>query len=378
MGYEKGITAKWRNMVLHGEYPEEMPGGPRSKETASGGTPNHELLARMARLTWALEKGTPDQQEEELAGLVRFYDNQIENGFMTRGQANEQLSPSHSQWWITAALGLRWIAWERKEQFPEVSRQLMFVTGRWLCHHHALCRLFATPDGIVVPGARSWPGEGGEGFYGKCKVRDELYKAVETGRVRKIWDPERNLDMLGLVFADRLLKAGDDLGGAKGATEVPKLRWPISVRRNGNDFTAWLTSIDNALGLRVQRLARWQGGKESYGFDDAVEDAWEGVEARVIGLRSERGDGDGAGFPGLIAAMREVAERRPASRAELTALTDRLEGLGEAGTPEAEEIVAALRELAERRPAARADLLSFADRLERLRGRPERPERPEM
>lgn len=376
MGYEKGITARWRDMVLHGEYPDRIPGGPRSPDSPAGGTPNHELLARMARLTWALEKGTPEQQEEELAGVVRFYDNQIANGFMTRGQANEQLSPSHSQWWITAALGLRWVAWERKEQFPEASRQLMWVTGRWLRHHHALCRLFATPDGIVVPGARAWPGEGGDGFYGKSKVRDELYKAIESGKVRKLWDPERNLDMLGLVFADKLLKAGDDLGGAKGATELPKLRWPISVRRNGNNFTAWLTSIDNTLGLRVQRLARWQDGKESYGFDDAVEDAWEGIDPKVIGLRWERGDGDGAGLSGLIAEMREVAERRPASRAELNALAGRLEGLGEPEAPEAAEIVAGLRALAERRPAARADLLSFAERLERLRQRPERPGRP--
>lgn len=382
MGYEKGITAKWRDMVLKGEYPERIPGGPRGPDSPSGGTPNHELLARMARLTWALDKGTPEQQQEELAGVVRFYDNQIEGGFMTRGQANEQLSPSHSQWWVTTALGLRWVAWERSEKFPEASRQLLFVTGRWLRHHHALCRLFATPDGIVVPGARAWPGEGGDGFYGKCKVRDELYKAVETGKVRKIWDPERNLDMLGLVFADKLLKAGDDLGGAKGATELPKLRWPISVRRNGKDFTAWLTSIDNALGLRVQRLACWKGGKESYGFDDAVEDTLEeidgiqGIQAMVIGLRAARGDGDGSGLPGLLAAMREVAERRPASRTELNGLADRLEVIGEPGSPEAEEIVAALRELAERRPAAKADLLSFATRLEQLRGKPDRPERP--
>lgn len=376
MGYEKGITARWRDMVLKGEYPDRIPGGPRGPDSPSGGTPNHELLARTARLTWALEKGTPEQQQEELEGVVRFYDNQIGGGFMTRGQANEQLSPSHSQWWITAALGLRWVAWTRSEQFPEASRQLLFVTGRWLRHHHALCRLFATPDGIVVPGARAWPGEGGEGFYGKSKVRDELYKAIETGKVRKIWDPEKNLDMLGLVFADKLLKAGDDLGGAKDATELPKLRWPISVRRDGKNFTAWLTSIDNALGLRVQRLARWQDGKESYGFDDAAEEVWEGIEPKVIGLRGGRGDGDGAGLPGLLAAMREVAERRPASRSELNALADRLEILGEPGSPEAEEIVAALRELAGRRPAARAELLSFATRLEELKGRPGRPERP--
>ena len=370
MGYEKGITRRWSDMVLKGEYLPNIPGGPRSPDSPSGGTPNHELLARMARLTWALEKGTPEQQTEELDGVVRFYDNQIEGGFMTRGNANEQFSPSHSQWWITAALGLRWLGWELREKRPDVSEKLLAITGRWLRHHHALCRLFATKKGIVAPGARSWPQpEPGSDkpYYGKCKVRDELYLAIESGKVRKLWDPD-NLDMLGLIFADRLLKAGDDLGGAKEAAELPKLRWPISYRRQGSDFTAWLTTLGDVDTLKVQRLATWKGGEESYGFDDAVEEAWEGTEPRILGEKATGGidkviGESSTGLPALIASLRDVADRRKAARPELLELIGRLEAPG----ADLEDIGAALRDLADRRPAARPELLDLADRLERFR-----------
>jgi hypothetical protein len=372
MGYEKGITRKWRDMVLDNDYPPAIPGGPKGPDSAAGGTPNHELLARLARLTWALEKGTAEQQAEELAGVVQFYDNQITGGFMTRGNANEQLSPSHSQWWLTAALGLRWLGWKLRDSRPDVSKQLLAVTGRWLGHHHALCRLFATNDGIVVPGARAWPRpEPGSDkpYYGKCKQRDVLYDAVETGRVKKLW-PSDNLDMLGLIFADRLLQAGDDLGGAKKAQELPKLRWPMSYRRLDGNFTAWLTSIDGNAGLEVQRLATWRGGQDSYGFNDAVEDAWEGTEARAVGEKATGGiteesgsSGNLTGLPALVAGLRDVADRRKAARGELLEIAARLETPGAA----LEEIGAALRDLAERRPAARAEILDLADRLERFR-----------
>ncbi len=369
MGYEKGITRKWSDMVLKNEYLPTIPGGPKSPDTPSGGTPNHELLARLARLTWALEKGTAEQQAEELDGAVRFYDNQVEGGFMTRGNANEQFSPSHSQWWITATLGLRWVGWNLRESRPDVSKKLLAVTGRWLRHHHALCRFFVTKkNGIVAPGSRAWPEpEPGKTVNGKCKLRDELFDAIESGKVKKVWAPA-NLDMLGLFFADKLLQAGDDLGGAKSATEVPKLRWPISYRSKGSDFTSWLTTLGDVKTLRAQRLATWKDGQESYGFDDAVEDVWEGTEAKVIGGKatggaSSAGAGAAASLPALIAGLRDVAARRQASRAELLELAGRLEAPG----ANLEDVGAALRDLAERRPAARAEVLDLAKQLERLR-----------
>lgn len=376
MGYEKGITRRWRDMVLNNDYSPAIPGGPRSPDTAAGGTPNHELLARLARLTWALEKGTAAQQAEELDGVVQFYDNQIEGGFMSRGNATEQLSPSHSQWWLTAALGLRWLGWTNRASRPDLSKKLLDVTGRWLGHHHALCRLFATNDGIVAPGARAWPRPdpaSGKPYYGKCKQRDVLYDSIESGRVKKLW-PSDNLDMLGLIFADRLLKDGDDLGGAKTATELPKLKWPISFRRLDGNFTGWLTTIDGNAGLEAQRLATWRGGQDSYGFDDAVEEVWEGAEARMLGEKATGGSakstggsasagGELTGLPALLAGLRDVADRRKAARGELLEIATRLETPG----ADLEEIGAALRDVADRRPAARAEVLDLADRLERFR-----------
>ena len=315
----------------------------------------------------ALEKGTPAQQAEELDGVVRFYDNQLEIGFMSRGNVTEQLSPSHSQWWLTAALGFRWLGWKLRDSKPDVSQKLLDVTGRWLRHHHALCRLFATRDGIVAPGARAWPRPApgsGSSYYGKCKQRDVLYEAIEAGRVKKLWNPD-NLDMLGLIFADRLLQDGDDLGGARGATELPKLKWPMSYRRQGDNFTAWLTTIEGQAGLTTQRRATWRGGQEVYGFDEDPEEAELATEARLVGDRPGGGGGGEEGIPALAAALRDVAARRPASRAELLALAGRLEA-GEG----LEAIAAALRDLAERRPAARAEALDLAGRLDRFREGP--------
>ena len=247
---------------------------------------------------------------------MQFYNNQIDGGFMTRGNANEQFSPSHSQWWLTAALGLRWVGWERRASNPDLSKKLLDVTGRWLGHHHALCRLFATNDGIVAPGARAWPQpEPGSGkpYYGKCKQRDVLDDSIETGRVKKLW-PSDNLDMLGLIFADRLLKGGDDLGGAKTATDLPKLRWPVSFRRLEGNFTGWLTSIDGNAGLEVQRLATWRGGQDSYGFNDAVEDVWEGTELRLLGEKAGIGGASGTSSGGRKPVGPSGAGRGPARR----------------------------------------------------------------
>jgi hypothetical protein len=94
--------------------------------------------------------------------------------------------------------------------------------------------------------------------------------------------------MLGLIFADKLLHAGDDLGGARKADELPKLRWPVVFRRADGNFTAWMPTIEGNAGLPVQRRATWRGGTDSYGFDDDPEDEWPGTERRVLGERPER------------------------------------------------------------------------------------------
>ena len=142
----------------------------------------------------------------------------------------------------------------------------------------------------------------------------------------------------------------------------------MSYRRQGSDFTAWLTTLGDTGTLRAQRLASWQGGEESYGFDDAVEEVWEGTAPRILGEKAGGGTGriggaSATGLPALIADLRDVADRRKAVRAELQELIAKLETPG----ADLEDIGAALRDLADRRPAARAEVLDLADRLETLR-----------
>lgn len=292
MGYEKAMTLTIVSMLLENKYRSRIPSGPRplkrqlSEDPAYGGTPNHELLARVARVIYSCDQGTSDA-DREIRGLRLFFENQIEHGFMTRGTANEQMSPSHTSWWLTGVLALRW--WLFLAGNLKWWSQL---TGQWLSHHHALCRLFATPENtIVAPGARAWPlpsPDSTKPYYGRSKSRDELYAAIERGNVKRTW-PSTSLDMLALTFANRLLRSGDDLGGAKDAKSLPLLRWPISYQRDDSgNFTGYLTTIEGNSNLTTQRLAVYESGNETYGFDDADERILEGSERKIIGLDERR------------------------------------------------------------------------------------------
>lgn len=298
-GYEKGITRKWLRMVLHNEYPPQIPGFPKDPHKPGRGTPNHQLLAHLARVTWAVKVNTEDEIiQREVDWTIAFFEDQKKNGFMTRGNANEQLSPSHSQWWITAVLGLRWLAYDHRDDEGKPmpgNFMILRLTGWWLKSHHALCRLFATPTNppsIVAPGARAWPRKPDKPYYGKSTLRDQLYTLIETGTYpRKIWDPEKALDMAGMYFAKLLIDSGDKLGNAKEATDrdIPYLRWPIYYMRKKADFVGYLPSIEGA-DLEVQRLAGWVGGREIYGFDDdqltdLVPDQLVGGSRRSVGDR---------------------------------------------------------------------------------------------
>lgn len=281
MGYEKGITRKWLRMVLHGEYPDSIPGFPKTPDTPGRGTPNHQLLAHLARVTWAIEKGNRDRLFAELQWVLIFFGAQRVDGFMSRGNTTEQLSPSHSQWWINGVVGLRWVLLTAKLDkgvLPIARQELLDDISWWLRSHHALCRLFSTPVGIVAPGARAWPFKDiaktnlppYSYSYGRSTLRDELYSAIERGRVRKVWDPEKNLDMAAMYFVNELLSLGDDLGGAKDSTskDLPYLKWPIHYERIGDEFFGWLPDIKGSRGLAVQRFAGWINGKELYGVED--------------------------------------------------------------------------------------------------------------
>lgn len=270
MGYEKGITRKISAMLLDGVYPESTPGGPRSPDSAKGGTPNHELLARVARLIWRSKNSNLRDYRAERDELIYFFDAQHESGFMTRGDANEQLSPSHSSWWITGVLAARLSAWRNR---AHEDLQLLSATQDWLYSHHWLCSHFATPVGIVAPGARAWPDPPeGKTYYGRCQVRDMLYKLITGSPVKRTWAPS-NLDMLGLVFMRELISAGDEVFKSVEALKPrvwrePKLCWPIEQWKGENGFISWMPRVSNTKGLRVQKIAEWSNGKENYGFDN--------------------------------------------------------------------------------------------------------------
>lgn len=320
-GYEKGITSKWLRMVLHNEYPIALPGFPKTPDQPGRSTPNHQLLAHLARVTWAIGNGGSETVlQRELDWAIEFFEHQQINGFMTRAKANEQLSPSHSQWWITGVLGFHWLFSPcRKDSAtaPSVSECILMhrqpgdvvtriarlynLTGWWLRSHHSLCKLFVAPPArrgqaprIICPGARAWPRNPNKKYNGRSSARDELYYAIEQGRIRKTWDPEKSKDMAGLYFADLLLKSGDDLGGAKQATakDVPLLKWPIRYLKTGRYFWAYLDSIEDAGGLETQRFAAYIDDHEAYILDQDFQDRlpiWPTLQGtpKVLGAKAK-------------------------------------------------------------------------------------------
>lgn len=161
MGYEKGITRKWLRMVLHGEYPDTIPGFPKIPDTPGRGTPNHQLLAHLARVTWVLEKDA-SQVQKETNQAIFFFVSQTRDGFMSRGTTTEQLSPSHSQWWINGVIGLRWLLRTKAGEYCQ-EFTLWKCTSEWLRSHHThiptltavlLCAMSYTPPSNVVRSVR--------------------------------------------------------------------------------------------------------------------------------------------------------------------------------------------------------------------------------
>lgn len=283
MGTEKSLSKTLANYLLHDIY-GKCPGEPK-------GTPNHRLLYLVTRTIWKYRANDPSWTSEAQSTIDFLCYPQ----FMATPNANEQLSPSHTQWWLNGVLGLRWWAMETLDRQVNVERdrltlllRLRDTTTVWLGYHHALCKLFSTPTGIVAPGARAWPVNPSDpsslkSYDGRNSQRDKLYKLIETQRWKGNRPKPTSLDDLGLVFALKLLESGDRFSSIREASDLPSLRWPISITRDGAHFSAWLTTIEGNANLRAQRLAIWDG-VESYGFDDAPEPTRAGTR-RIIGAR---------------------------------------------------------------------------------------------
>jgi hypothetical protein len=285
MGYEKAFTIALGNMLLENQWPAKITVLP-----TKGATPNHLLLSHACRVAYCLHD--PATKEAVPAAEVKDATSYlIDQPFMTFKDSCEELTPSHSQWWLTGVLGLRLACLQMPGSGVAGVADLLQATGLWLLWHQSLCKLFETPIGIVAPGARAWPPPGpGKEYKGTNSARDRVYQAIATGSVKKTWNPwNKNLDMVSVTFAKVLLEKHQDLfGGAAKADQVPaKLHWPIAVYRDDHGFTGYLTTIENNLGLRTQRSAAWFDGQPSYGFDDAPDPKtlprWKDAHSSILG-----------------------------------------------------------------------------------------------
>lgn len=298
MGYEKGMTMIAASEILGGKPPgPHIPAGPHGDDSAEGGSVNHEALAHTARVGWAMANRLPGADTTLpicLKAATAFYDYQVKTAFMSRKNAIEQMSPSHSQWHLHAATLLllacrRFLARRGSDVADEVhaaevhaAEDLATLLSTWLGMHHALCRAFAVKVqggkwGIVAPGARAWPHAPGTSmqlYYGRNWTRDTVFSQIEggalpqaAGMARSGW--EKNLDLVA-VAAVQFLKAEflDVASSIRNYSVLPPLAWTISIARRGNDFVASLPTAENASNLPVQRWAVFVDGVESYGVDE--------------------------------------------------------------------------------------------------------------
>lgn len=282
MGYEKSFTTALGNMLLENQWPAKITVLP-----TKGATPNHLLLSHACRVAFCLHDPQTKQAKpaDEVKNATSYL---VDQPFMTRNDSCEELTPSHSQWWLTGVLGLRLACRQMPNSGVAGVNALLKATGQWLLWHQSLCKLFETPIGIVAPGARAWPQ--GPSYKGTNSARDHVYQAIVTRTVKKTWDPwNKNLDMVSVTFAKILLdKYQDDFGGAAQANQVPdKLYWPIEVLRDNQGFAGYLTTIVNNQGLETQRLASWSDGQPGYGFDDAPDPKtlprWKDAHSSILG-----------------------------------------------------------------------------------------------
>jgi len=273
MGFEKDCTRLLGQMLLENTWTDQT-------NLPVTGTANHVLLSRACRVSWFLHCNNMEKGPGEVRGATEYL---LKQDFMCHDQACEELTPSHSQWWLTGMLGLRLTCLMFSSSNVPGVKDLLQATGQWLLWHQSLCKIFATSVGIVGPGARAWPL--GQSYNGRNKARDVVFNAINTGTVSKTWDPwEDNLDMVSVTFAKKLLERGDDFGGAKKANDIPKkLRWPIRLQSKDGDFVGYLTTINGNSGLTTQRQARWIGKKDSYAFDNDPETKLPGSTEKIIG-----------------------------------------------------------------------------------------------
>lgn len=277
MGYEEDIVGTAARMIFKREFPSEIPKGPRPRQAGEedrdppiwGGSANHEALARMTRLLYAYE-ADPPRIAAELAGCIKFLDYNLATGFMCRANACEQTPPSHFQQWLSAVIGMLYIG--VTYGMPTFAKRCQ----HWLSGNFALCELGWVPSlkKVILPGARHFTDKiarmpmGGSNYqnnrlYAWYRGAQSLPNNAVNG------DPLQNIDDFSLILCARFPAVADAILKLP-ADQIPPLRWPMTMYRNGEDFVGWLPSVTEK---GVQRIAGWVDGQEVYGFDGAQDPA---------------------------------------------------------------------------------------------------------
>lgn len=197
------------------------------------GTPNQKLLWRVWYYGWAQRAGTASEIEDARSFLLAHFETQLRDGHQSLGGANELLTTSHYQIWANGMTCARVLA------VHYADARLLAATQRWWRGEIALMGVLQRGASIDAPGTRFMVGGAG----GASDLRDTVYAQVMglalPGRAAMPraawWDQYYNVAAWTLR---NLLRAGDDLGGARGAgdADLPLLSDDLSVRTRGSDF----------------------------------------------------------------------------------------------------------------------------------------------
>jgi hypothetical protein len=211
----------------------------------NNGTPNQKLLYRVWYYGWSYLAGTASDQQAARDLLLAFFQLQDTFGHQaiaaTGYDANEVLTSSHYEIWSNGMTCARLLAVLHQDA------PVLQATGKWWRGEGALYNLLQRGGSIDTPGARDAAG-------GPLQLRDTVYAMIQGAPLpppankptSAWWDDFYNVAAWTLR---EVLRVGDDLGGAKGATnaDLPPLRDPLQVYTKGQDFVFEFPSMRGAL-----------------------------------------------------------------------------------------------------------------------------------
>lgn len=227
MGWHDKLGIKRLWPLVQGQRVERLPGD--DPLFLRRGTVNFKAMARAGELIRAFRYGTLGQQADALAACRRYLVEQFRDGLLSNGSASEQgCGDPHLNYHLAALGAMRLAAVEFK------LAELLDLTGRCYRWHLSYFRTVATPDGQVL----------GPGFRGKggpwAQVADMVLREVDGLRHLGPVGPGEGGEwnewrFAGAGLVRRLLRDGDDLGGAAATRKNPELvhlKVPLSIERS--------------------------------------------------------------------------------------------------------------------------------------------------